>query len=1068
VSTTTGSIDAAELRKASRTGVLDLSGRGLTQLPIEVFELPKLRKLGFDDNRLSILPPKIASLSGLEELWLRRNRLRGLPTEVSELACLRVLLLDGNPLRAFPSVILQLTNLRELWLNSVKLTSLTGEISRLSNLETLELSHNQLGSLPPETGQLRQLSNLMLDNNKLTSLPPEIGLLTRMKTLYLSFNQLTNLPPEIANLRDLKDLMLAGNRLTDFPPSIGDLTWLERLNLSGNRLANVPPEIGRLTLLSSLDLQNNQIATLPSAIGRLTKLYSLDLRNNHLTTLPSQLAVPLAGGAKLSLAGNPLQDPLPEIIGRGSDALATYLKSVKKGRPQYEAKVLLVGEGNVGKSSLVAALHDEPFVRDRPTTHGIEITPLTLRHPKLDQDIIVRTWDFGGQEVYRVTHQFFFGRRAVYLLVWNAREGQEQNEVEDWLRRIYLRVGVDARVLVVATHCDERHPELDYAGLKRIFPEILVGQCEIDSLTGTGIAILTKTIAEHSAQLPQMGMLISPHWIAARDDILAEKEIGPQIPYEGFTDRCRRYGLTDGDTSTLAGWLHDLGHIVYYGDDDGLKDLVVLNPEWLTKAISHVLEDKITRDNGGVLDHTRLKEIWRDRPGETGYLDKYHRYFLRLMEKFDVCYRLDDNPFSSLVAQLVPYERPNLPWEADTPAPKGIRALTLICQISEPLPGFMAWITVRRHRDSAKLHWRRGTFLKYRNYTSEALLELLTPTDLFIQVRASSPDFFFNVLRDTVENLITSRWPGVSYRLLIPCPTRAADGITCSGKFPLDFLLRYREQGEAAVPCQDCATKHDIFSLLTGFPSATTSLRREMERLSSQLADLQGDVDRVQLGVDRIEGYSAEAALYIRRLLQAISAEVTDCPRLFTFTRKKSTGGRRLRIDQQQFQLTLWCEHTGQWHPWLPATYQLRQSADWLIRIGPYVKLLLRTLQLVVPVAASLTDAVPPTGHFKDAGRELEVMKTLVEELPVPSEAAEGDRAIRETTPQLNAGENDGLRVFRSLLFAHDSTKFFGGLRRVQSPSGDFLWVCPEHYAEYDPGLPEIPGARLWRPQPPR
>ncbi|MCA1707365.1 MAG: hypothetical protein LC808_30500, partial [Actinobacteria bacterium] len=44
---------------------------------------------------------------------------------------------------------------------------------------------------------------------------------------------------------------------------------------------------------------------------------------------------------------------------------------------QFEAKVLLVGDGNVGKTSLVASLRGTPFVADRETTHGIEIYPLT-------------------------------------------------------------------------------------------------------------------------------------------------------------------------------------------------------------------------------------------------------------------------------------------------------------------------------------------------------------------------------------------------------------------------------------------------------------------------------------------------------------------------------------------------------------------------------------------------------------------------------------------------------------------------------------------------------------------
>ena len=139
--------------------------------------------------------------------------------------------------------------------------------------------------------------------------------------------------------------------------------------------------------------------------------------------------------------------------------LATYLRSLHDAEPQYEAKLLVVGEGNVGKTSLIAALLPAPFVEGRATTHGIEITPLTIRDPSAGRDITVRGWDFGGQDVYRITHQFFFTRRALYVVAWNARQGQEQDEVEGWLRRIRLRVGQEARVLLVATHCAERRPE---------------------------------------------------------------------------------------------------------------------------------------------------------------------------------------------------------------------------------------------------------------------------------------------------------------------------------------------------------------------------------------------------------------------------------------------------------------------------------------------------------------------------------------------------------------------------------------------------------------------------------
>lgn len=165
---------------------------------------------------------------------------------------------------------------------------------------------------------------------------------------------------------------------------------------------------------------------------------------------------------------------------------------------------------------------------------------------------------------------------------------------------------------MVATHSDERQPELDFPQLQRMLPGMLAGQCAIDNLSGNGVAELREMIAVEAAGLPQMGQLLSQRWIAAREEIGALAESEPQIPYEQFVAVCERHGVTDNEVVTLVDLLHDLGQVIYYGDDDGLRDLVVLNPEWLTKAIGRVLEDRPTRQAQGVLDHARLKEFGRN------------------------------------------------------------------------------------------------------------------------------------------------------------------------------------------------------------------------------------------------------------------------------------------------------------------------------------------------------------------------------------------------------------------------------------------------------------------------
>jgi len=979
-----------------------------------------------------------------------------LPDWIGDLTDLTQLFLYGNRLAELPDWIRNLTNLSVLSLGANEFTEIPAVIGKLTNLTTLSMHVNQLTSLPDSVGDLSNLSTLGLEDNQLTHLPDSIGNLSNLRTLGLEDNQLTRLPDGVGDLTNLTTLSLHINQLSDLPDWMGNLTNLSTLSVGANQLTHLPDWIGNLTSLSKLFLDRNRLTRLPDAIGNLSNLTQLHLDENRLEQLPGRLADILTDRLSLRLAGNPLADPLPELVSRGNAELAAYLRTLGEAVPLYEAKLLLVGEGNVGKSSLVAALEGAPFMERRPTTHGIEISPIPFRHPDLDADMILRAWDFGGQEVYRVSHQFFFSPRALYLVVWHARQGQDQNEVEGWLRRIRVRVGEGAVALVVATHSKERLPDLDYPHLQRLFPEMVAGGYEIDSSDGTGVAALRTAIGVRAAALPQMGQRISPRWMAAREAVLALAETDPQIPYERFAEICGRSDLVGEETGTLAKLMHDLGLVIYYDEDEGLKDVVVLNPEWLTKAISYVLDDRATSDAGGVLDHARLKDIWQDRDG--GYPARYHPYFLRLMEKFDISYRLDGDETHSLVPQMAPHQRPALPWDAADRPPTGVRSLSLTCRMSEPASGLIPWLAARHHKASTGKYWRRGVFLRHPidAYRSEALLSLTRDDELALEVRAPSPDLYFNVLRDSIEDLITTRWPGLTYQLFVPCPGRASDGIACPGRFRLDGLLRVREYGRTSIyPCADCGQIYEISALLTGFTHPSRPLAAQVEQIHDQLAEITASVGGLRWQTAEI----AEIAETVRRVSRVVAAEVTDCPRLFTLDRRRTGLLDRMRFQQDHYLLTLWCEHPGSEHPWDPATYELDPPKEWFARVAPYVRLVLRTLQLVVPVAAAIDVAALPHPQQPGAQARLDVMEAIVADLPAGAPELTGrEFADREgDAGKLSPAEGQALRAVRQIVFEHDPLHAFGDMRRVQAPAGDLLWVCPAHYPEYDPGLPTLP-----------
>ncbi len=379
-------MDQAELvkviDKAAREGAakLDLSEKGITQLPEQIGQLANLRTLSVSANQLSTLPEQIGQLANLQELNLAANQLSTLPEQIGQLA----------------------------------------------NLRWLKLIENQLSMLPEQIGQLANLQLLTLYNNQLSTLPEQIGQLANLQTLDLTGNQLSTLPEQIGQLTNLEMLFLDGNQLERLPRSIGGLKKLTRLYL-GDKGAG----------------QGNPLIELPAVIRSLTRLLHLDVSNCPRLNLPPEIV------AKV--------DPPQEI-------LDYYFRSrTQAARPLNEAKVLVVGEAEVGKTSLIKQLLEiGEFDPNEDQTHGIVThrwdLPLDARTVRLN------VWDFGGQEIMHATHQFFLTKRSLYLLVLDSRQNERQSRIEYWLKLIHS-FGEDSPVIVVCNKCDQQLMQLDWKGL---------------------------------------------------------------------------------------------------------------------------------------------------------------------------------------------------------------------------------------------------------------------------------------------------------------------------------------------------------------------------------------------------------------------------------------------------------------------------------------------------------------------------------------------------------------------------------------------------------------------------
>ena len=337
-----------------------------------------------------------------------------------------------------------------------------------------------------------------------------------------------------------------------------------------------------------------------------------------------------------------------------SAAITSYFLQEK--HPLDEAKAIIVGQGSVGKTSLVRRLIHGDFKIDELKTDGISIDHwLVNNHSKkeiLPTMIQLNIWDFGGQEIMHATHQFFLTKRSLYLLVLDSRLTQEENRVEYWLK-IIQSFGGESPVLIVGNKTDQHPLDIDRSGLQKKYSNI-VGILETSAATGAGIETLRVTLTEHVNNLLHIHDLLPDTWFIVKTKLEGLGRKSNFITRDKYLELCVENEVSDESSQhTLLGFLHDLGVVLYFQDDPRLEALGILNPQWVTNGVYKILNSHTLFQNKGVLTVSMLDEILN--------LPEYPRgkrlFIVDMMKKFELCYDIEpDKTF--LVPDLLPKDEP--------------------------------------------------------------------------------------------------------------------------------------------------------------------------------------------------------------------------------------------------------------------------------------------------------------------------------------------------------------------------------------------------------------------------
>jgi GTPase SAR1 family protein len=434
--------------------------------------------------------------------------------------------------------------------------------------------------------------------------------------------------------------------------------------------------------------------------------------------------------------------------------------------PLNRVRAIFLGHGDAGKTSLVRVLNKEDVQPgEQPMTRGVDISErITHDHdPNVDvkettsqrANINVHYWDFGGQVMVHHTHQFFLRSNCLYVIVIDGRRNERANDdARYWLEHVRA-YGGDAPVMLVGNKIDLAPVQIDLLSLQQLFPNIV----DYYPLCCTQAK---RKYAPEFERFERDFLFLLDGPVLTRQVMLTESEFAileqvrtwssskPFLEAKAFSDLCRKLGL-EKEQSKLIDLFDKLGIIIHFPDIPILDD-ILLNPEWLTRAVYEIMysprlaatKGQITRgDAFQILQSATLKD-------HQGRLLQYsHRqcdFVLEAMRRFHLLFSLSGENHRLVVPALLDSSQPQHGFDRTSSFAFRIR-----------FEGFMpahilpTLIVDRSQEIYSNQVWRFGGRFKSLSFRAEALVQADDHTRT-ITIWVSGPDGneYLGVLRDRV------------------------------------------------------------------------------------------------------------------------------------------------------------------------------------------------------------------------------------------------------------------------------------------------------------------------------
>ncbi|MBC3910934.1 leucine-rich repeat domain-containing protein [Undibacterium umbellatum] len=735
-----------------RTQVSDL-------IPLE--QLSSLQSLDCSETGVSDLTP-LAQLSSLQSLDCRR-------TQVSDLIPLE-----------------QLSALQSLNCSQTKVSDLT-PLAKLSALQSLYCNHTQVSDLTP-LAQLSALQSLVCGFTQVSDLTP-LAQLSALQSLECNGTQVKNLTP-LAKLSALQSLKCSGTQVKYLTP-LAQLSALQSLEFSETQVSDLTP-LAQLSALQSLVCGFTQVSDL-TPLAQLSEVQKLDISECNIQSWNASLIWGKAFQNLITYRTTLNQIPSEVLSSDWKENclpnLRAHLRDLEAGSVTASSvKLILLGNGTVGKTQLCQRLRGLDYDPAISSTHGVQVHS----HSNGGVEGEWHIWDFGGQDIYHSTHALFLRTRAVFVLVWSpGTEQASTHEIDGmsfrnhplayWVDYVRHTAGLACPLLIVQTRCehikDEAHQLPLSQGLLDDFA--WYKPVQYSSLNNRGWAALDEALGyaharlleQHPTNIGKGRMRVQQALCSWRDadNLLSAPEKQHRLVTQAeFAELCAQGHGDVSDPTALLHYLHHAGIVFYQANL--FDQQIILDQGWALDAIYTVFNREkcwpLLRDLHGRFTRSLLASlIW------SGYSQAEQELFLSMMCSCGVAFVYSEGDYTRNIETR--YIAPDLlPGKAEVLAELEEKwddaAPCLKAQVhySVHQPGLLRSIVAKIGSVAGinGLYWQGGVCVYEKNTRSRALIEQIANTgvgtwhgDIRISTQGGNADQLLAALKEELERE-TSDW----------------------------------------------------------------------------------------------------------------------------------------------------------------------------------------------------------------------------------------------------------------------------------------------------------------------